>query len=353
MYCKRCGNVLAPTDVVCNNCGEPVNVANTNQINSQVNPQTINPNMNFQNNNAQLNQSQNQNVQDSLPVRNMNNVNSNMQQPIEQNLSQNFNSQPNNLSYNQNMNVEQFPNQNFNSNQSFNANQPENGKKKSNLFIIIVIVLVLIIGVLGYFVVSKKVLKGADEDAVNSSNNSGTTSEEPTQVANANSYSFQNFEFPIPSSYYPSEDAERGSLQLINNVDKIMAEMFVWQYVTIDDYKAELSNLKSQLATQGIIVNSDTTKTVSGVDWIILYCSTTYEGKTLNVLETFASLGNYHVLEIMIGNYGTKSNEYIFTDLSNMISNTTYRGTKNFSSNDKKENPTINGNYNFDESIFE
>ena len=342
MNCKKCGNVLAPTDMVCSNCGEPVNNIPLNQMNSQTSSQPLNSSMNFQNT---LQQSQN--FHESMSTQNMNDisVNPNMQQPMEQSFSQNSNAQFNNMINSQDMYTEQSVNQNN------SIQQPEVKKKKSYLFIIIVVALVLIIGVLGYFVVFKKLLKGNNGNNTASDNSSIT--EQTTQVTNTNNYSYKNFEFPIPNSYVASEDAELGSLNLVNKTDKVLVGMLIHQYVTIDDYQESLDEIKSELTSQGLKISSQSSKSFSGVNWIILYCSMTSEGKTVNFLETFASLGNYHVLEIAIANYGDKSDETIIKDLSNMISNTTYKGTNNFSSSDKKETPSADGDFKFDESIFE
>ncbi len=344
MNCKKCGNVLAPTDVVCSNCGEPVNNPQLNQNVNGINPQG--GNVNPQNNVAQENQ--NQNLQSTTVQQNVSNGSENSipnQQPFN---PQSLNMQNSNDNYGANMNMGQIPNQNY------NMDQPQKKKGNKVLFIIIAVVLVLVIGVLGYFVVSKKLLNNDDNNS-NTDNNINTPNQsnnDSSEIANSNTYNFNNFELPIPNSYVAEEIDNL--LQLVDKNDKVEAYLYIHQYFTIDDCKDQLDELKKQMTEIGATINSDTSKTIDGVEWIIMDCSFTSGDKTVNALEAFASLGEYHVMEITIYNFGNKSQDEILKEFSDMINNTTYNGTTNFSPDDNNEKTIeFNNKFDFDESIFE
>ena len=344
MNCRRCGNILSPTDKVCANCGEPVNPVN-NMPESMPNPnnniQQVNPNLNNQNNmvggmsgqyvppqtpqqpeSLNPNFNVNQNNMNTNP--NFNNVNSGM----SQNINYQPNNAPNNGYYNPNMNINQMPNQNY------DINQPQPKKKKNVIFIIIVIILVLAIAVLGYLFLTKKIF--------NKEENKPNTPEEiipdeeddddsKTQVSNTNAYKYQDFEFIIPEGYTASVDAQSDGLVLQNRLARVATLSYIHPYVTIDDYNSQYEFLKEQLEGQGATINSKENKNISGIDWLILNCTLVNDGETMNVTEGFASLGEYHVMETLIYNVGSTSNDQILNDLSTMIASATYKGSANFS----------------------
>lgn len=375
MNCKKCGSVLDVNDIVCKNCGEPVNnvgkennqgMAVSSTVTGVVSPQ------------------QNIGAQDNLGVVNVGIDNtsqpqSNVQTVVQPNIVEQYNVQnvgggnigiPNqNLNINNNINqvsninngqgnaqpnvVMQSVNQPVN-NQNIAANQAVPEKKKTNpIFIIIVILLVLVIIFLGYKLFLADKLSGDSSNSGSNTNSSDTVNEQ-NQVTQSNTVNFENFEFPVPSSYQ-ANIIDGGFLQLINKTDRIMVNASLYPYA-IEDIKENIDAVKNSLSgNDGIKIKSQDNKTISGVEWIIFDCTVIKEGETIDTaVDAFAQLGEYHSLELGILNLGTRDNNEIYEVFSKMINGATYKGTKNFGVEEPNEGiPSINGNLNFDKSVFD
>ena len=216
---------------------------------------------------------------------------------------------------------------------------PTETPKKNKTFIIIAIVLVAIIIVLGGILIAKKF---AGKDNVNSNTTNDQNVVNPVnddnngQVA-SNTFEYNEYQLPIPSGYTAEILNSNGVdlLQLLNRKKKILSTTELRQGYTIDAFIDVKDELKSQIeAILGSSVSSVEEKTYSGINWLIYNYNSTSNGITYENYYAYSNVGSYTVSESLISNVGGISKDTIFTDLSNMYKNTTYKGTKNFAPSD-------------------
>lgn len=376
MNCKKCGNLIESTDSFCKMCGEPVEFNNAQNLNVQANNSVIQPEQqpNTFQNNIMNNPTPAAAIQPESTNNNLNQASIVMPNPVSQPTIETLNTtiaptpmdnqieqpahvtpvnieqqqMPTNL---QPQNTEPVANQNI----SVTNNTPNPTNNKNNNFKIIVIVLVLIVVALGGFIAFKMFSK---ENPTNQNNNE-TSNDTNTintneQISNnsGNTYEYKNFQLTLPDSYTAKE--ENNLLELISQTDKVAANLYIHDYITIDDVNEEIDEIKASLITNGYTVGNIENKKYDGIDWILIHCSQIYEGKKIDVVETYASLGSYHVMEAFVGNFGTKNNDEIFTNFSKMYNSATYKGTSQFSANEEKGTANVEiKNPKFDTSIIE
>lgn len=273
MNCPKCGNILNPADTLCPKCGQPVN--NVQPVNNQPQPAPT-----------------------QVPNTNQ------------------FNPQP-----------ESQP----------MMNNPYNpAPKKNNAFIIIIIVLVLaIIGVVLFFVLGNK-----DKTEDNTTGDTNTTVDngtggnntQPTTVDNGgdtNTYTYENYEFPIPTGYEPMEKEE--SLYFIDQNNKVVTgvlSVLPYSYQNYVDYKEEI---KTSGAEAGFDVKEIVEETHGNAKWLKIVA--TAEGE--EIIFYFTKLDQYSTVQYMYMNQGnTKSDEQIFTEFANVFANAKYKGASGFSKDD-------------------
>ncbi len=412
MNCKKCGNVLAPTDTVCSNCGEPVN-AQEPVVNVQPeNTVSVQPEQNVvppvepvqdvtemsgaapsvENNESvistmdnvvdntttsaeavlDLNQSLSNepvipqtvtNVDNVEPVNNTD-LNTVSSTPVVENMADQPQPLNNNVVNNENvvnstqpttLTPDNTANTNLtDSNTTIQTNsQPETSnnlnnekpKKKNFTLIIIVAVVVVILAVVGYFIATKKLsVNNTNND--NNNTNENTPNDTPNNdenTPNENLFTFKDFEFNIPQSYTVTENTALDSLELIDTTNKVLVEATIREYVSLDDYRSITSQIESDLTSQSLTVNSPNENSISNVNWIIFDAVTNGEEQE-KIIEAFANLGDYHIMEIMIGNYGSRTTDEIISDLSTIISSGNYIGTTTFSPDYEKQPATYNVN---------
>ncbi len=336
MNCKKCGSVLDVNDIVCKNCGEPVNNMNAQPVNNMnaqvggVNPAPVNPQPVVNDPAVVVNPS-------PMPA-SEGQVNPQMVNQVEN---------PNPV---QQPNVQSAPVNNMNTQPAAGTPSPAPEKKKSSpIFIVLVVLLVGVIGFLGYKMLSKDKDTGSSSSTP-SSNESGSTVSDNSVAKSDVVISYKDFEFPIINNYEASID--EGNLFLVNKADKIVIEMYVIPFYTVDDVLDEIGDDKSFVTNLGLTISNEERKKISGVDWKIYNCTGEADGVTVNVVFAFVQLGEYNSVELMIVNYGSKSMTTIMEDVSKMITGTTYKGTKNFASGEKPAGEfTIKKDFSYSESL--
>ena len=243
-------------------------------------------------------------------------------------------------------------------NQNVNIAQPElnttnNGSSNKSLFIIIVIILVvLILGlVLVLFKDSIFASKTSNDNTILDTTAVTTTNSNPSPVSNSNVGSYYGFEFPIPAGYTFSVDGD--FFQLVNRVDKVVIRNMVHDDYRLNDLKTEQDELKKSLESNGVTVLSTKESKYENINWLLFEVT----NGQVNIMEGFADLGDYYLIESAVYNEGSKSIDEIYKTISKMITGATYEGTKNFSKSDESNSTgdiEINEDFiNFDESIFE
>ena len=248
MNCSKCGNVLNPTDTFCPKCGQPVNVQNTETTN-----QTI-----------------------GTP------------QPAPQQAPQPAMNNP--------------------------YNQGQQPKKNTGFIIIIVILILAIIGVVLYFVLGNKD-KTEDNNTGDTNttvdNGTGDNNTQPTTVdngGNTNTYTYKNYEFPVPTGYVAME---KEFLYFIDQTNKVVAgvlSVFPYSYQNYVDYKEEI---KTSGAEAGYDVKEVTEETHGNAKWLKIVAAA--EGK--EVIFYFTKLDQYSTVQYMYLNQGnTKSNIFRMLD---------------------------------------
>ena len=347
MYCKKCGNLLESTDTFCKKCGQPVDVNNTQQNNQVIQPEQ--QPMAFQGN-AINNPAQPTPVQPepiNSPIAGATNVQPIQppQSPIE---TPTVNATPTPVETITPVNMAQqvvqtnpgLQGQGQMVNQTIPNNAPVEEPKKNN-FKIIVIILIVIILILGGFIAYKMLSKdktsdeGTPDISTNTDNETNNTNEQINNSDNTNgTYEYKDFQFTIPETYTATE--ESNNLTLLSKVNKVSAFMVIHDYITIEDYNEAIESIKASLTSEGFTINSVENKKYEETDWILINCTYTEDGQKYELTETFASLGEYHVMEALVGNFGTQTDESIFTEFSKMYNSATYKGSNKFSSDDEK-----------------
>lgn len=330
MYCKKCGNLIQPTDAFCNKCGEPVSAPSEQVMGNVAEPQAAQPS------------EATPIIPVTAPVPETPVAPAPVVEPVPIEPVQ----QP--LMANANVgNVQQPVAPNV---PTENAQQPAPEAPKSNkTFIIIVIILLAIIAVIGGVLLYKKFFS-APKNGVEVVDNGGGNNVVDNINNDANLFAYGYYKFPIPDNYLASI-GEDGALYLKNNIDKVMNVVLLYQGYNLDAVKEELDSVRQNATDYEF--GQMTEETYEGIDWIILDFVYNEAGKTYNGYAGYAYLGRYIVSENAIYNVGGASKEKIFTDFSKMYKNAIYTGTRDFSSDDKEENAISFPTTGFDESMLD
>ena len=213
---------------------------------------------------------------------------------------------------------------------------PQEPQKKSPLFLIIVIVLVVVILGLGAVVLSKTVFnKDADTKETNKSDkeDDNKDKEKEKEVA-SNGFKYNDFEFNIPNGFTAS--IEDGFLILLNKTARVQINARVVEGFTVEDLKSEVDTLKQSYAAEGVIISGSEVNTYGGEEWLVL------AGKTQDssdFKEGIVNLGSYHVLDTVLFNFGNKTDAEMWTELSKMVKTATYKGSSNFAAGEQEKKP--------------
>jgi len=331
MNCKKCGNILEVTDKFCKMCGEPVNNMNV-QAGNLVNTEPVN-NVNMQASNfvnpEPLNNvnTQASNFVNPEPVNNVNMQASNFVNPEPVN---NVNMQASNF-----INPEPVNNVN---NQTMPASNELNNKSSNSLFKVIVIVLIVIIVVLASIFIIKK-LSSKNELKENTNNQDEISNDEieedNTQVTNDNIFKYKNFELPIIDNYNVKQ--ANGMIQFINENSKIISQIQIMEWYTLEDFELELEEYKKTIIETGAKINSVKTEKIEGIETIIFDVEMTKNGEKMNIINTINEIGEYHTCINLIINMGNTDNEEIIKQFANMYKNIKYNGETEFSGENKSE----------------
>lgn len=340
MYCRKCGNLLQPTDAFCNKCGEPVGTVEPQQIVPEVvnnieekNEEQVASNESMMKNIAepQVEQSNEATtiipvdspVPETEPVLNPNSVGTSI--PTSEPLQQP--TQTNEVTENVQQAVQETP-------------------KSNKLFIIIVIALLAIIVIMGGILLYKKVFSNNTNSNTNTASNQNVNNDinninnNNNNNTNSNTFEYKNYLLPIPTNYTASLD-ENNFLSLINRTDRIADLTTMMMGYTMEDVNESIEAIKLEIIKEGAQIISTENKTIGEKDWTIINFNMEKEGITYNGCMAFTYMGRFVVSENVIYNMGNLSQEQILTDFSTMYKNTTYNGTKEFSKDDKPEEVSI------------
>lgn len=330
MNCKKCGNLLNVNEKFCPNCGEPVVNGVENQNNNLEQPAAS----------SFVQPMQTQPVQQPNDMNNMSFNNAQSEQPMQQNLNNDFNQSLNNQNtMNQNVqNMQTQPTNNYNMNQNNTSNTPTQNNK--NFKIIVAVLIVVVIGIV-VFIVSKSMSKKDNSNSNSTSNETNTNQVVNTVDSNTgNTYTYKNFQFSIPSGYDASE--VEGVLTLKSQNANVAFAII--DYYTLDDVTASIDSVKSTYTSSGFTIKSEDKKTFNGKEWLLLPSTITKNGQTLDLTIAYTDLGQYHLIEALVAT--ATSDDTVYTELSKMFNTATYNGSSSFSQNGEKEkfNPTIKFN---------
>ena len=330
MYCKKCGNLLDNSDVVCKKCGEVVQ-SNIEQPVNNVNIEPVNQNVGL---NEQVN-----------------NVNS---QPVNQSVG--LNEQVNNInaqSVNQNVGYNQM------NNVQTSGNLVEDKAKNNNNIFIIIVVLFLVIIISLILVLLKDTLfssKSGNATSVSTTTTTITTTttksnNNPEAVSNSNIGNYYGLEFRIPNGY--SFEAMDDYFQLVNKTDKIIALCYIYKESRLNNVQDKLDEYRKKKKNQGVTVLSENDAEYNSKKWLLLEAT---DGSN-NIIDGFTDFGENYLMEIAVYNFSSRTKDNIYSELSDMVSSATYNGTKNFSKNSEDESIRefkLNGiNNSIDKSLIE
>ena len=279
MNCSKCGAVLNPGDIMCSNCGNPVQ-----NIPVQVVPSGnggVNPNINTGNMPAQGN------VVQTVPVAAQNNV----VQPVPNPL-QNSNSNPN----------------------------PMNDKNKLLVFGIAGLgILIIIIGIVLGVTSDKK------ED-----NKENNNKPEPVETVK---YSYLDYELPYLESYIKEVNDEGLSLLDEQNNIRVLLSFIDNNMSGVED---ALPSIKSSLTKNGFTFRDEENKTISNVSWHLINADLELNEDKYPGVLAFTSMRENVVLFVQIFNLsGTDKNyDNILLNLSKMVLESNYHGIDNAEDND-------------------
>lgn len=259
MNCKNCGSTLLQNDKFCQNCGAPVEqVNNSVEIN---NVPTPNP-----------------------PV------------------------------------APTFNNMEFNS----NPNTPQQKKNNNNIiFIIITMLLVAIIAGLIVFIVmnkddskkdtnsNKQTVEQTDNDT-NTNNTQTNNNDNNTTTTNDNTMTLGNYTFTLPAGFTYSSVSSYVIIKNQTNDIGIVFEVISGSYST---YVGSVEQLKTQLTSLGYTVNSYTTKTVAGVNYLLFNCT----NQGIQTTVYFGQLGSYNLVNGYIILQNTATTDQALTYISQIV----------------------------------
>ena len=313
MFCKNCGNPLTPDDKFCNVCGQANGFQNQND---QVQNMNQAPQENFnQNGFNQQPQGYNQ-----MPQNGFN------QQP------QGYNQMPQNGFNQQPQGYNQMPQNGFNQQpQGYNQNQqPE--KKGGSGFIIVVIILVLaIVGVVLYLLLKN------DNVETPPTPNPDTTQTEPV-VSTSEVIESDGYQFTVLNGY-TKKPFSAGEM-MINTQTRVAIWPLAHRYYPFTNYKNAISKLKSDLEQEGIKITKYEVKTIDGVELLIFYGTTTYEGTKVSILDVFNSIGTSDTGEYILYSYTSKSAKNFINDVVAVAKSAKKTGSSSFAPTEVEENET-------------
>ena len=359
MNCKKCGNLLAPTDVVCPMCGEPVNANPLPQTPVEPTPVSVNPSPIT--NEVPVGQPSVEPSTPNIPkiVLPTEPAPAPAPTPMEAPVTPVTPVVPNQTEAPlptpepvgpvpvnpapMNNPVNPSPVEPTAAPAPNNQMPPQEQPKKNSTATIIIVVLLVAAIALGGLFVWKKFFQ--DNTNVNTNNNiidnGGNNGQEVNPVNNggtsSNTFEYKSFELPLPNNYQ-AEINQNGKLDMWSVTDKVeVISSFIAGFTTDDIVGEAEEEVKNGIISKGSAVTSVERKTYNGVSWVIFNTTDVIEGKTYNTVRGLCSLGSYNIAYNNIFNFGTKSYDSILTELSNMYLNTTYRGSTQFSSTDEKE----------------
>lgn len=199
----------------------------------------------------------------------------------------------------------------------------------NNFKIIVIILIIAVVGVGGfiaYKVLNNKVTPTEPSTPTESTNPS--TIDNPTGNT-GDVYKFKDYELRLPTGYQATVEDEQ--LHLVNYTDLTEAFFDIYDYVTVEDVTDAIDDLKKSLTEYGWTVGTVENKQYNGIDFVLIHMSAEHEGKKIEAVDAYGNFGEYHLAQIFLYNFGTKSNDAVLTEFANMFASATYKGTKQFS----------------------
>ena len=356
MNCKKCGNVLLPTDAFCKVCGEPValnNVPNQSVDNTLPN-QTVNTGVPVEATPAQIVPESPVSAPQSFvtPSAPVSPVNVPPVPPISPEPVAPVTSDP---LMNQSQPV--MPQPVVQPQQPMPASgtdTPTEEKKKSPLFTIIVVVLLVIILLLGAFLVYNKFFAQPVDNGANTVNqNSGT------EVAAAQTFTYKGFTYTLPTGYTfntsvvkdsNGEDTVLG--YIVNNQGSFISGFNVYLDSVANVYSKiniQLDAWKASYASMGYTLQNVELKNVNGSNWVLL---TLLDPNQTICYDTYASFGSSYLISGNIEVLGSSTLESTLNMLDNMYKTATYNGSTSFAtSGESPVDDDINGDVESDKMI--
>ena len=355
MNCKKCGNVLLPTDVFCRNCGEPVSANNV----------------------------PNQNVDNTLPNQTLNNTMpsgvASMPTPTEAPVST-----PQGFVTGESVNpapavpepsaipvppqpvapatpepmsvapvepilstapvVEQpqpvasqpvTPQPVMQPQQPMpadGAGVPTEEKKKSPVFTIVVVVLLVVILLLGAFLVYKKFFANPVDNGSNTTNQGSGT-----EVVAAQTFTFKGFTYTLPAGYLFNTAVVKGANDddvvvgyIMNGQGSIISGFNVYNDSIVRAYtriNASLDKWKADYASVGYTLQNVELHNVNGTEWLLL---TLLDSDQTVCYDTYAPFGSSYIISGNIESLGSTTLDSVLNVLDNMHKTATYNGSTSF-----------------------
>ncbi len=285
MNCSKCGAVLNPGDIMCSNCGNPVQ-----NIPVQVIPSgdgIVNPN----------NTTVNMSTQTISPI-----IPKNAGELVSNSVNPSNSSQ--------------------NSNKSFNF---LNDKNK---------LLVFGIAGLGILIIFIGIVLGATGDKKEEKKDNKNESETVSTIK----YSYLDYDLPYLDGYLKQVSDE--GLVLLDEKNNIQILLSFFEEISLSDFKESLPSIKTSLINNGFTFDDEEDKTISNVSWHLINVNLDNDGDKIPGLFCFASMREDVVLLAQVFNLSgvNKSFDYTLNNLSKMILEANYHKevTKNDNNNKSK-----------------
>ena len=341
MNCKKCGNVLLPTDVFCRNCGEPVsanNVPNQNVDNTLPN-QTLNNTMPSgvasmpTPTEAPVSAPQGFVTGEPVspaPVAPEPSTIPAAPQPVAPVAPEPVAPQPQPVA-----SQPVTPQPVMQPQQPMPADGvgvPTEEKKKSPAFTIIVVILLVVILLLGAFLVYKKFFANPVDNGSNNANQGNGT-----EVAAAQTFTYKGFTYTLPTGYVFNTAVVKGANDedmvigyIMNGQGSVISGFNVYTDSIVRAYtriNASLDKWKADYASVGYTLQNVELHNVNGTEWLLL---TLLDSDQTVCYDTYAPFGSSYIISGNIESLGSTTLDSVLNVLDNMHKTATYNGSTSF-----------------------
>ena len=321
MYCKNCGNPLSPDSRFCPTCGQTINTTNEGFYQNQQGVTTnydVNQNQSFQ-------EDPNKNFQGSY------------EGPFN---------------YNQYNGNKGFQNGYEESNISY-QNGALASKKSNPIFVIIIVILACaIIGVGAYLILSKQSGESGSKTEIDPPTPTKTEIDPPTptkteeDISEGETLSVSGYKFNVINKYRVKNTTLGDAL--ISNELKTAIYVFIHKNYSFSLYKSSVVKLKQQLENEGgVKISKYETKTVDGVELLILYGTIATSNGKYSFVDVYSALGTYDVGEYLLYSYTSKNAKSFLSDIAKVVKSAKYTGSSSFAPGESENQDIIIENHEF------